>query len=210
VSNEFKGHDGSISRCKFLDDDNCLSTSGDKTIIQWDMNKGDIVNQYFGHDGDVLCCDVDDSNNTNFITGSIDKSAMLWDARTGQAELSFTGPGADINTIKYFPNKSAFAIGSDDGSIRLYDIRGDRELMVYSQGDDEDKIFRVVSLDFSGSGKYFFTACATFCYVWNTCSGQIIQVIEDFGDHLVSCVGVTPDGQALLASSWDGYIRVFA
>ncbi|ETE66187.1 Guanine nucleotide-binding protein subunit beta-5 [Ophiophagus hannah] len=50
----------------------------------------------------------------------------------------------------YYPSGDAFASGSDDATCRLYDLRADREVAIYSK---ESIIFGASSVDFSLSGK---------------------------------------------------------
>jgi len=204
--NSFKGHEGSLSRTRFLDDDRVITTSGDRTQIMWNLNsQQNLEQQFFGHSGDVMCLDIGQDRAT-YVTGSLDKTAMLWDIRTAEPQLSFTGHTSDINAIKYFPNNNAFATGSDDGSVRLYDIRGDRELMSFHQPDND--ALRVLSLCFSNSGKYLFTACHTYIFAWNTLTGEKMFEIED--SDIIPFVGINPSGNALYTASWNNFIKVYA
>jgi len=205
ASYSFKGHEGSLSRVRFVDDEQVITTSGDKTQILWNISTQNLVTQFTGHEGDVMCLDIN-SDRTQYITGSLDKTAKLWDIRAGEAVLNFTGHTSDINTIKYFPSGNAFATGSDDGTIRLYDIRGDRELMSFHQ--PEEDALRVLSLCFSQSGKYLFTACHTFIFIWDTLRGEKIGDLPD--QDIISYVGVNPSGNALYASSWNNFIKIYA
>jgi guanine nucleotide-binding protein G(I)/G(S)/G(T) subunit beta-1 len=203
---DLKGHEGSISKVRFYDDEHVISCSGDRSAILWNIDGQNVEQQFWGHLRDVLC--VDSAPDKHLIlTGSIDCSAMLWDRRNGEAVLSFTGHDSDINTIKFFPNKTSFLTASDDGTMRLFDLRGDRELMVYTQ-PDKDNIFKVASATFSSSGKYIFSACHQTTYVWNALSGEIIGNLDD--DDIVSCVGVNPNGRALFTASWKNIIKVYA
>jgi len=206
-THSFKGHEGSLSRVRFLDDDRVITTSGDKTQIMWNLNSGNnLEQQFFGHGGDVMCLDVCQNERQTYVTGSLDKTAMLWDIRTAEPQLSFTGHTSDINAIKYFPTFNAFATGSDDGSVRLYDIRGDRELMSFHQ--PENDAFRILSIAFSNSGKYLFSACHTFIFTWNTLTGEKISETGD-GD-IIPFVGINPSGNALYSACWNNFIKVYA
>jgi len=142
-----------------------------------------------------------------FVTGSLDKCSYLWDVRSGEAELSFTGHTSDINCVKFFPNGQAFASGSDDGTVRLYDLRGDRELMVYQQPDEQD-IFKIFSLDFSKSGKYLFTACNVSTLIWDTATGTVVNALDD--NDIISYVGVNPSGLGVVTTSWNNSIKIYA
>jgi len=203
---EFKGHEGCISKLKYLDEEHVITVSGDRTAYLWNLTTPEPETHFVGHRADVLCLDIARGDNNIFLTGSIDRTSLLWDIRSGKNELSFTGHGSDINTIKFFPNQTAFASGSDDGTVRLYDLRGDRELMVYTQPVDE--AYRIFSLDFSKSGKYFFTACNDLVYMWDTLSGNILNTLEP-GD-IVSHVGVNPNGLGLFTATWNNFIKIYA
>ncbi|KTF94262.1 hypothetical protein cypCar_00023819 [Cyprinus carpio] len=79
-----------------------------------------------------------------------DKKANVWDMRSGQNVQSFETHESDINNVKYYPSGDAFATGSDDATCRLYDLRADREVAIYSK---DSIIFGASSVDFSLSGK---------------------------------------------------------
>jgi len=63
---------------------------------------------------------------------------------------TFTGHESDINSIVFFPNGYAFATGSDDATCRMFDIRSDQELSVYSH---DNIICGITSVAFSKSGR---------------------------------------------------------
>jgi len=204
---ELKGHEGSISFCKFVDEERIITCAGDNTSILWNIEDDSILTQFFGHTQDVLCLDINYNDKNSFISAGIDKTARLWDIRTGATELSYSGHPEDINTIKYFPDYNAFATGSDDGTVKLFDIRGDRELFSYSPGDGEEP-FKIVSICFSNSGGYLFGACHHYTNVWNTLSGEKMGELLD--KDVVSCVGVNPTGLGLYTSCWNGFINIYA
>lgn len=70
--------------------------------------------------------------------------------RTGQCVQVFQGHESDVNSVKFFPSGDAVATGSDDATIRLFDLRADRELCVYKK---DSVIFGCNAIDFSLSGK---------------------------------------------------------
>ena len=53
---------------------------------------------------------------------------------------------------QYFPNGYAFATGSDDATCRLFDIRADQEIGMYSH---DNIICGITSVAFSKSGNGF-------------------------------------------------------
>lgn len=68
--------------------------------------------------------------------------------------------------MKFFPNGNAFATGSDDATCRLFDLRADQELMVYSH---DNIICGITSVAFSKSGRLLLAGYDDFnCNVWDT------------------------------------------
>ena len=46
-----------------------------------------------------------------------DRTALIWDMRTGQKVQAFEGHDADINSVKFYPSGEAIATGSDDATV---------------------------------------------------------------------------------------------
>lgn len=68
--------------------------------------------------------------------------------------------------FQYFPNGNAFATGSDDATCRLFDLRADQELMIYSH---DNIICGITSVAFSKSGRLLLAGYDDFnCNVWDT------------------------------------------
>lgn len=76
---------------------------------------------------------------------------LIWDMRSGQCVQSFEGHLSDVNSVKFHPSGDCVATGSDDSTCRLFDLRADKEVAVYSK---ESIIFGANSVDFSVSGRF--------------------------------------------------------
>ena len=71
-----------------------------------------------------------------------------------------------IYILQFFPNGFAFATGSDDATVRLFDIRADQELAMYSH---DNIICGVTSVAFSKSGRLLLAGYDDFnCNVWDS------------------------------------------
>jgi WD40 repeat protein len=67
--------------------------------------------------------------------------------------------------LQYFPNGFAFATGSDDATCRLFDIRADQEIGMYSH---DNIICGITSVAFSKSGRLLLGGYDDFnCNVWD-------------------------------------------
>ena len=204
MSRELCGHSGYLSCCRFIDDNQILTSSGDQTLGLWDIETGKQVTEFTGHTADVMTLSTS-SDYRYMISGSCDFSAKLWDIREGACKQTFQGHESDINSAKFFPNDNAFATGSDDATIRLFDIRADQELAMYSS----DNIHcGVTAVDFSKSGRIIIGGYDDYhCYIWDSMRVEQVGRISAH-DNRVSCVGVTEDGMAICTGSWDGFLQI--
>ncbi|KAM9275225.1 guanine nucleotide-binding protein subunit beta-4 isoform 3-T4 [Cariama cristata] len=98
VSRELPGHTGYLSCCRFLDDNQIVTSSGDTTCALWDIETGQQTTTFTGHTGDVMSLSLSPDMRT-FVSGACDASSKLWDIRDGMCRQSFTGHVSDINAV---------------------------------------------------------------------------------------------------------------
>jgi len=205
---ELAQHEGYLSCCRFVKDDEILTSSGDSTCILWDVETKTPKSIFNDHTGDVMSVSVHDNT---FVSGSCDSTGKLWDMRQNDNKTpcvkTFTGHESDINSVQFFPDGNAFVTGSDDSSCRLFDIRAYHQVNKYAN----DKILcGITSCGFSKSGKFLFAGYDDFnCYVWDTQLGSMVEQLAGH-DNRVSCLGVSEDGKALCTGSWDTLLKIWA
>jgi len=205
VSRELPGHVGYLSCCRFLGDNQIVTSSGDMTCATWDVETGQQMTVYAGHTGDVMSLSLSPDHRT-FVSGACDASAKLWDVRDGQCKQTFTGHESDINAVTFFPNGYAFATGSDDATCKLFDIRADQELTTYGH---DNIICGITSVAFSKSGRLLLAGYDDFnCNIWDSMKSERLGVLAAH-DNRVSCLGVTEDGMAVCTGSWDSFLKVW-
>ncbi|MCA9718148.1 MAG: hypothetical protein KC468_25985, partial [Myxococcales bacterium] len=56
-------------------------------------------------------------------TGSFDRTARLWDARTGELLATLRGHAEEVVSLVYSPDGSRVATGSFDGTAKIWDAR---------------------------------------------------------------------------------------
>ena len=143
-----------MSCCLFPGSDNqVLTGSGDATCALWDVESGQVLQSFHGHNADVMSIDLAPGPNPNtFVSGvshpmhrhhscffkscfsqACDKMAFVWDMRTGNYVQYFEGHESDINAVKYHPSGDAIGTGSDDATCRLFDLRADRQVAIYTK-----------------------------------------------------------------------------
>jgi len=207
---ELAQHEGYLSCARFVQEDReIITASGDQTCILWDVETKTPKNIFNDHQGDVMSVALFD-HNAQFVSGSVDGTAKLWDYRQNGAKSclkTFAGHESDINSVAFFPDGNAFGTGSDDSSCRLFDIRAYAQLNKFA---NEKILCGITSVSFSRTGKLLFAGYDDYnCYVWDTALGQLVDQLIGH-DNRVSCLGVSNDGKALCTGSWDTLLKVWA
>ena len=133
VHNELAAHDGYMSCCRFIDENNIVTSSGDRTCMFWDVERGMCLHTFADHEGDVMTLSILPEVDPNvFVSGSCDNLAKVWDVRTGKCAMTLRGHESDINSICFFPDGRSFATGSDDATCKIFDIRACAEISSFS------------------------------------------------------------------------------
>jgi len=209
VCRELNAHAGYLSCCRFIDDKQIVTSSGDTSCILWDVVNESKIREFQEHEGDVMSLSLSPSDPNIFVSGACDGNAKIWDMTSGKCIQNFKAHEADINSVQFLPNGNGFATGSDDGSCHLFDIRADTELMVYTVPNNGNPA-AVTSLAFSISARYFFAGFDDFtCQVFDTLTGNNLWSLEGHSNR-VSCLGVNCNGTALCTGSWDCFLKVWA
>ncbi|RNA01031.1 guanine nucleotide-binding subunit beta-5 [Brachionus plicatilis] len=202
-------HTNYISCNQFVfSDQQLLTGSGDSTLKLWDVETGQLMQTFQGHQADVMCLDISPSEAGNiFLSGSADHVALVWDIRSGQYVQIFDGHESDVNSVKFHPSGDAFASGSDDATCRLFDLRADRQVGIYKK---DSILFACNSVDLSLSGRLLFAGYNDYCInVWDTLKSVRVSILYAH-ENRVTSVQVSPDGAALASASWDSTIKVWA
>ncbi|ETO08737.1 G-protein beta WD-40 repeats containing protein [Reticulomyxa filosa] len=129
------------------------SGSWDKTIRIWDIEtiKGLLV--FKGHEDWINSVKygsnelgINGGANT-ILSGSDDYNVRLWDIRSGQQIQVFNGHESYVNIVEYSPfvvnniefggSSNVICSGSNDNTIRFWDIRSNKNQLYMIKGDGE-------------------------------------------------------------------------
>ncbi|ETO34533.1 WD-40 repeat protein, partial [Reticulomyxa filosa] len=131
------------------------SGSRDKTIRTWDIETTKQLTVFKGHAdwiksikygsnelGNIGCANT-------ILSGSDDKSVRLWDIRYGKQIQVFNGHKDYVNAVEYAPlvinnigisdGSNVICSGSNDNTIRFWDIRSNRQELYIINADDQDR-----------------------------------------------------------------------
>jgi len=206
---ELSYHQGYLSCCRFVDDNRILTSSGDGQCVLWDVSTSDPLRTFEDHEADVMSISVCDQDPNIFVSGSCDRTARIWDTRQERAIYTFVGHVTDINSVRWLPNQQVFGSGSDDSTVRLFDLRAYSQINMY--GHDSVQC-GVTSVDFSSSGKYMFCGYDDDPYggVWDTVNAEMIQPLKKKQEKVrISCLGVPKSGYCLATGTWNNLLTIW-
>jgi guanine nucleotide-binding protein G(I)/G(S)/G(T) subunit beta-1 len=207
---ELAAHDGYLSCCRFINDTQILTSSGDSTCMLWDIESATVKTTFKDHEGDVMSVSILPTvSESIFVSGSCDSFAKVWDIRSGKCTMTFRGHESDINSVTLFPDGKSFGTGSDDSSCRYFDMRSCAEVCAFR---NDLVLCGITSVTFSKSGRLLFAGYDDYnCLGWDVL-GHTDRAVYALQGHenRVSCLGVAPSGDALCTGSWDTLLKVWA
>jgi guanine nucleotide-binding protein G(I)/G(S)/G(T) subunit beta-1 len=228
LKTELVSHEGYVATCNFFHSPSKLLTgSADSTCLLWDVNKGQIIDTYAEHTANIIETELVGQN--NFLSTSVDKTIKLWDTRTsakGSGSVqTFTGHTADVNgiTLLKSSNGTTFATCSEDGTVRVWDMRSYGEISQFGEIMDasecdpfSDGDAGFTSITSSASGRLLFVGHSegtVECYdilQQPNMDRDPMYMLNNAHETHVSCVGVSPTGDVLCTGSWDTQLKLFA
>ena len=122
----FQSSSRSSRECEFFavsPDGKLLSASFQRsTALVWRLSDGLLVQrlQNQGHTGRIQWIAFS-PNSHHLVSGSDDKTAIVWDIRSGHVHLRLEGHRDAVQTVAYSPDGSRIATGSDDRSVKIWD-----------------------------------------------------------------------------------------
>jgi WD40 repeat protein len=91
---------------------------------------------------------------TRIATGSPDRTAKVWDARTGELLLELKGHGQAVTSIAFSQDSLRLVTGSFDKTARVWDARSGMPLL-----EVKDNPALILTVAFSPDGKRLVTGC---------------------------------------------------
>ncbi|RPA78251.1 WD40 repeat-like protein [Ascobolus immersus RN42] len=156
----------------------------------------------------VVCC-VRFSNDGKYVATGCNRTAQIFDVKTGQKVAYLQDETVDregdlyIRSVCFSPDGRYLATGAEDKQIRVWDIQERRITHTFS-GHDQD----IYSLDFARDGRRIASGSGDRTVrVWDIESGSVLLTlsIEDG----VTTVAMSPDGRYVAAGSLDKSVRVW-
>jgi hypothetical protein len=134
----------------------------------------------------------------------LDKTARIWDARTGAQLAVLSGHGEVVESTAYSPDGRHLATASLDRTARIWDARTGAQLAVLSGHDGS-----VLSAAYSPDGKRLVTASFDkTARIWDARTGVQLFVLSGH-NQAVSAAAYSPDGARIVTASNDKTARIW-
>jgi WD40 repeat protein/class 3 adenylate cyclase len=209
---------GGVSRVAFGPDGTWLVTAhGDGTARIWDSDTGQELLALPGHTARVIQIAVS-ADATRLATGGVDGIVNVWDMTAlsvqesaaavtfGTTPLTLRGHVGIVIGLSFSPDGMSLATGSFDGTVRVWDLSPERELVTLAQHQAG-----VLGVAFSPDGTRLASASHDgTVMVWDleaslsSPSGIAMLTLPD-GDRStqMNAVAFSPDGKRLVSASGD-------
>jgi hypothetical protein len=106
-SRDLVGHGAMLSGCRFVNDQQILTCSGDSLCILWDVERATRVAEFTSQTEGINTIALAQDKKT-FLAAGTDSVVRLYDFRDGLCHRSWDGNEADVNCLDWFPDGQAF------------------------------------------------------------------------------------------------------
>lgn len=164
-----------------------LAGMSDKKIVQWDMNSGDITQEYDQHLGAVNTITFVD-NNRRFVTSSDDKSLRVWEFGIPVVIKYISEPHMhSMPSITVHPNTNWFAAQSLDNQILIYSTRERFRLNKKKRFAGHIVAGYACQVNFSPDGRFIMSGHGEGrCWFWDWKTCKVFRTLKA---HEGVCIG---------------------
>jgi tetratricopeptide (TPR) repeat protein len=203
--------------CWSPDGTRLATASQDTTARVWDAAGGRELLTLKGHTGVVNSVSWS-PDGKRLATGSFDGTAKVWEAAGGRVLFTLKGHTGEVGSVSWSwldrwlwmsvawsPDGQRLATGSWDGTAKVWDAAGGRELLKLKGHTD-----RLWSVAWSPDGTRLATGSSDgTAKVWEVAGGRELLTLQRHTGQVVRSVAWSPDGQRLATGSWDGTAKVW-
>ena len=137
------------------------------------------------------------------LTGSDDRTARLWDARTGEERRRFEGYGRAVQGVALSLDGGTVLTGGGDGTARLWDIKTGKE---HRRFEGHNRPILCVAVSPEG-GAVLTGGFDGVARLWDRETGEERRRFE--GHDSVRSVAFSPGGRTVLTGGDDGTARLW-
>jgi WD40 repeat protein len=140
----------------------------------------------------------------HIVSGSHDKTILVWDAQTGHQLAMLEGHSGCVSSVAFSFDGTQIVSGSEDKTVRVWNARTGQQVALFEGHTDW-----VWSVAFSKGGAHIVSGSGdNSVRVWNMRSGKQLAVLDGHNDWALF-VAFSPDGAQIVSGSDDNTVRVW-
>ncbi|KAJ4960889.1 hypothetical protein NE237_020799 [Protea cynaroides] len=185
-----------------------LAGMSDKKIVQWDMNTGQITQEYDQHLGAVNTITFVD-NNRRFVTSSDDKSLRVWEFGIPVVIKYISEPHMhSMPSISLHPNSNWLAAQSLDNQILIYSTRERFQLNKKKRFAGHIAAGYACQVNFSPDGRFVMSGDGEGkCWFWDWKSCKVFRTLKCHEGVCIGCEWHPLEQSKVATCGWDGMIK---
>ena len=174
------------------------------TVLVWRLSDGLLVQRLHNQSyTDVVRSVALSPNSRHLVFGSDDKTAIVWDIKSGRALLRLEGHRDRVQTVVYSPDGSRIATGSLDSAVKIRDASSGECLHSLDLGEVVDKVIfspdslrLVVKLHHTGA-------------ICDIHTGTRIATLQHEGSEYMR-LSLSHQGDRAVTSTDDGKVKIWS
>ena len=184
-----------------------LAGMSDKKIVQWDMNTGQVAQEYDQHLGAVNTITFVD-NNRRFVTSSDDKSLRVWEFGIPVVIKYISEPPMhSMPSISLHPSTNYLAAQSLDNQILTYSTR-DRFQLNENKFSGHIVAGYACQVNFSPDGRFIMSGDGEGkCWFWDWKTRKVFRPLECHEGVCIGCEWHPLEQSKVATCGWDGLIK---
>jgi WD40 repeat protein len=140
----------------------------------------------------------------HIVSGSQDKTILMWDAQTGHQLAMLEGHSGCVSSVAFSFDGTQIVSGSEDKSVRVWNARTGQQAALFEGHTDW-----VWTVAFSKGGAHIVSGSGDHSVrVWDMRSGKQLSVLVGHNDWALF-VAFSPDGAQIVSGSDDNTVRVW-
>lgn len=176
-------HGDIVNAVVYSPDGNRLATaSKDATVKVWDLGNGRELRTYRGSKDPVRALAW--SKDGKWIASTAGNEIHIWDPDTGKLKTSLKGHEKPVSAVAFQPDGNVLASGSDDTSVRLWDVEKSMPITTLNADGDKKTKSQIYSVTFSPNGKLVAAVNGNGqLQIWNPSNEANKRLVSGFDAH---------------------------
>ena len=194
------------SPCFALSPDGTLLAASFDTnaVLVWRLSDGLLVQRLHdqGHTDKIMSVAFS-PNSRHLVSGSKDKTVIVWEIKSGHALLRLEGHRDEVNTAAYSPDGLHIATGSDDRSVKIWNASSGECLHSLDLGE---QVYKVI---FSPDGLRLVVKLHNTGAICDIHTGTCISTLQHEGSKYMQ-LSLSHQGDRVLTGTNNGKVKIWS